>query len=206
MILEEMQQQRLRAWEEALAHFRRVVDGIGRPIDPGILETVVALNLLSISTTASCEGHPDRPQTHPWIDLGVIDEETRQMTRRSSELRAEAARLSPQNEKEAIDKLMDRADELRRQVRPRHRSIARLALPHLDAFYREHTCDIHCRLIIRSWDYMGKCRIEPQGAFLFDDEQLNEREHTRLLQAFQQEMRAFTAFLKRRYLEKESEE
>jgi hypothetical protein len=75
MMIEEMQEQRLGAWEETLARFSRIVDGVGCPIDPGILETVVVFNLLSISTTMSCEGHPDRPETHPWVEIGVIDQE-----------------------------------------------------------------------------------------------------------------------------------
>lgn len=197
-MIEEMQEQRLRAWEETLARFSRVVDGVGCPIDPGILETVVALNLLSISTTMSCEGHTERPETHPWVEIGVIDLEERLAANQAYALHQKANSL-PIMTKEAA-KLISQAEALRKQVLPRHRAVVRKLFPYLEAFYHEHTCDIYSHLIIRAGNYMGHCRLQTQGAFLFEDGSLSQKEHDQLLHAFQAEMRAFTAFLKRRYL------
>ncbi len=45
------------SWEEAEALVRRITDGLGCSIDEGILEIVVALNLLGFPTCQSCEGH-----------------------------------------------------------------------------------------------------------------------------------------------------
>lgn len=56
-------------WEETAKHFRRVVDRLGKPIDEGIFETVVALNMLGITTRASCEGHLAWGLPYPWIDI-----------------------------------------------------------------------------------------------------------------------------------------
>lgn len=56
-------------WEETAARFRRVVDKLGKPIDAGIFETVVALNMAGITTRASCEGHLDWGVPHPWVDV-----------------------------------------------------------------------------------------------------------------------------------------
>ncbi|MGH2508234.1 MAG: hypothetical protein ACRDHZ_12645 [Ktedonobacteraceae bacterium] len=56
-------------WDEAEAFARRLVDGMGYPIDEGILKTVVALNLLGLCTSQSCEGHLDDDLPYPWIDL-----------------------------------------------------------------------------------------------------------------------------------------
>lgn len=58
-------------WEEAAARFARMTDSLGKPIDPGIFEAVVALNLLGIRTVASCEGHQEWGVPHPWIDIGA---------------------------------------------------------------------------------------------------------------------------------------
>src|SRR5690242_18911127 len=57
------------SWEEAEAFVRRITDGQGCPIDEGIVETVVAFNLLGLRTCQSCEGHLDGGWPYPWIDF-----------------------------------------------------------------------------------------------------------------------------------------
>lgn len=54
-------------WNEALTYFSRVTDKLGKEIDPGILETVAALNVLGIATVQSCEGHVGWGVPYPWI-------------------------------------------------------------------------------------------------------------------------------------------
>jgi hypothetical protein len=49
---------------------RRAVDGMGRHIDPGILELVVALNLAGFPTLSSCEGHLRQLSRYPWVEVG----------------------------------------------------------------------------------------------------------------------------------------
>jgi hypothetical protein len=56
-------------WNETVEKFTRVVDGLGKEIDAGILETVVALNMHGIATRASCEGHLNWGVPHPWIEI-----------------------------------------------------------------------------------------------------------------------------------------
>lgn len=56
-------------WEDAKAFARGVTDAMGCPIDEGILETVVGLNLLGLPTCQSCEGHLDEGLPYPWIDF-----------------------------------------------------------------------------------------------------------------------------------------
>lgn len=56
-------------WLDTVETFKRVTDKLGKPIDDGIFDTVVALNLLGIVTTASCEGHIGWGVPHPWIDI-----------------------------------------------------------------------------------------------------------------------------------------
>lgn len=57
------------SWEDAEAFVRRMTDGQGCPIDEGIVETVVALNLLGLPTCQSCEGHLDDGWPYPWVDF-----------------------------------------------------------------------------------------------------------------------------------------
>ena len=50
-------------YQEMYERVSTFTDKLGTPIDPGIFETVVALNLLGLHTFQSCEGHldPDAP-------------------------------------------------------------------------------------------------------------------------------------------------
>lgn len=57
----------MNTWNEALHHFTRITDRLGKTIDSGILETVVTFNLLGITTLQSCEGHIDWGVPYPWI-------------------------------------------------------------------------------------------------------------------------------------------
>lgn len=56
-------------WDELTEIFSHVTDRIGRSIDKGIFDTVVALNALGIATSASCEGHLDHGLPYPWVDV-----------------------------------------------------------------------------------------------------------------------------------------
>jgi hypothetical protein len=49
----------MKEWKELAEKFSYVTDKIGKPIDEGILETVVAFNVLDITPSMSCEGHLD---------------------------------------------------------------------------------------------------------------------------------------------------
>ncbi|GHO50876.1 hypothetical protein [Ktedonospora formicarum] len=56
-------------WSEMITRFEHVTDKLGKGIDDGILTTVVALNVLGIHTTGSCEGHIEWGLPYPWIDI-----------------------------------------------------------------------------------------------------------------------------------------
>src|SRR4029077_1610780 len=55
------------------------IDAIGYPIDREIKEIVVALNIMGIKTTASCEGHFDHGALYPWVDLNFFSKEDQQL-------------------------------------------------------------------------------------------------------------------------------
>ncbi len=56
-------------WEKRLMELENVVDGLGHPIEEGIKEGVVALNMLGFSTSGSCEGHDDWGLPTPWVQM-----------------------------------------------------------------------------------------------------------------------------------------
>ncbi len=63
---------RLAAWHRMTEAVDRVRDRLGKPVDPGIRDTVAALNLLGFPTSQSCEGHVNA-RGHglpaPWVDF-----------------------------------------------------------------------------------------------------------------------------------------
>lgn len=59
----------METWNEVADRFAMVTDKLGKPIDQGIFETVVALNVLGVKTRQSCEGHLDWGCPFPWIDI-----------------------------------------------------------------------------------------------------------------------------------------
>lgn len=56
-------------WQEAEAYVSTFTDRLGTPIDAGIVETVVVLNLLGLQTFQSCEGHLTEGSAYPWVTL-----------------------------------------------------------------------------------------------------------------------------------------
>src|SRR5260221_14132050 len=64
--------ERIRIWDEAVAACTAITDRLGKGIDPGIFEAVVALRVLDIHTTGSCEGHVEDGPPSPWIDVEAV--------------------------------------------------------------------------------------------------------------------------------------
>ena len=57
------------SWQDAEAYVSTFTDRLGKPIDAGIVETVVVLNLLGLQTFQSCEGHLTEGCAYPWVTL-----------------------------------------------------------------------------------------------------------------------------------------
>ena len=74
--------------EHITAEVAKITDKLGKPIDAGIIATVVALNALSINTAQSCEEHLDHGTDAPYIDierqgLDAINIQVRQTLKRT---------------------------------------------------------------------------------------------------------------------------
>lgn len=75
------------AWENEKLAVLRLVDGLGRGLDPGVVGVVAAFRVAGYATQASCWGHLDRPQTRgPWVHLVPRDERYDQFRERVEEL------------------------------------------------------------------------------------------------------------------------
>src|SRR3989338_5305150 len=56
-------------WQKKVEKVAGRKDKVGGEMDPGIVETVAALNLLKFPTSGSCEGHPDHREAAPWVAI-----------------------------------------------------------------------------------------------------------------------------------------
>ena len=184
-----------RRWQEVSAEVGRITDRLGLPIDEGIKETVVALNVLAINTTQSCEGHPDWGTGSPWIDLAAKDSDDLEQRMRDAFAAAnsgDAQHFQPAD----VAKLYEEAHRLRLEVSRQHLTEARKVIRHLEAFYRDRPVPFDRRLTLQSFG-SGRTRIESQGAMLQEVLPYDSRQQK--LVEYQEEMRAFTAFMKARY-------
>ncbi|EFH81221.1 conserved hypothetical protein [Ktedonobacter racemifer DSM 44963] len=56
-------------WDVIAERFLHVTDKLGKKIDDGIFDTVVALNMLGVGTLQSCEGHIEWGVPYPWVSI-----------------------------------------------------------------------------------------------------------------------------------------
>lgn len=189
------QDQKQQQWQETVKQFSRTIDKLGRPVDVGILEAVAALNLLGIRTTASCEGHLDHGTYAPWVDIGAEEEPNERDKERAAF--EEARRQSERNtlSEEDIRRLFTEARELQHQNARKHIELQRKAVAYLTAFYEERHVPYDQQLIIQGSYF--RARIESQGATI--QQILSPEERAERLSIYQQEMQAFTQFLKERW-------
>lgn len=179
----------LETWQAVTEQMRRTLDGLGKGIDPGIFETVVALNVLGIPTVASCEGHLERAIAAPWVEIEpgevlALRQQLRELQDQEGIQRTPGTTYLPS---EAVARL--------RQTIKEHQLAARRALMDvLDAFYCDRLVPYDCRLIITSREWLGRSRLECQGTDFQEVAELALRQQK--LAEYLGEMQAFTAFLK----------
>jgi hypothetical protein len=202
--------EKLQRWEKVQDSFQNAVDCLGKELDAGILETVVALNALGFSTTQSCEGHLNWGIAAPWVDIksnkidqATIDEATFLLNR------AEALDIQLEMASEVTEEMDNEVslawEEYHKTSKERHRHVFELqaALQRLlGRFYADRRPEYD---VIITLERMGDgFRLQSQGAEV-QAIQPDELRAEKLL-AYQAEMRAFTEFLKNEYFAVSSNE
>ena len=177
-------------WEQKLREMDVLRDTVGTGIDPGIRETVAVLQLLGVHTRQSCEGHMDHGIAAPWVDLESADPRVLVFRRVYAALGKKAdTREDAGREPVAIYEKMHAVSNAINQIE----AVAyKKLMPYLEEFYHGRTVSCEQRLLI---DHRG--RLTCQGALLQPAE-AKEAQAVRL-HVYQQEMRAFTEFLKRKF-------
>ncbi|HYF05694.1 MAG TPA: hypothetical protein VEA59_06005 [Patescibacteria group bacterium] len=162
-----------REWERARVEVEQIVDDIGKGLDKGIKETIVAFKALGFSTNQSCEGHEsaDDGMPYPWVQFYVgspngreEDEESQLESQRKNEI-----------DREKLSKL-------------------------LDEFYATRNPQPDARLVFEDIGSFGSFRLRSQGAATIASlsEETVRREK---LNEYREEMYEFTQFLKQKFLE-----
>jgi hypothetical protein len=181
-------------WSDQEAEVNNIRDCLGKPVDQGIRETVIVLNVLDFVTCGSCEGHVDWGMLAPWVDFrGERGKEAARIFRQAVE--AQAAGQS----RDHVDALCQKAHALKKEAERPMLEKALLLGRHLDDFYRGRQVPFDTRLVIEK--YTSRVRLINQGAIFQSVRDAETR--AQKLTEYQQEMRDFTLFLKAVYLQTE---
>ncbi len=184
-------------WDKATEKVEAITDKLGKGIDEGIKETVVAFHVFDIPTDMSCEGHIDWGVASPWIDVSPLSREQREVfIEKSREIDAVI------EAEEAIDthspKLDGLYEESRRVGSERDKAVL-LTVKHLSdlltEFYFERAVDFDSRITLKIGPW--STRLQCEGAEL---QKIAEPEaKAENLRRYQSEFKAFTEFLKEKY-------
>lgn len=176
----QIMQQTSQQWQESTHTVSRLTDKLGRGLDPGIRDTVIALNALGIHTAQSCEGHLDHGRPYPWVT--IHSDEAKCLFEQSG---AAFARASPEEGR----MLKHRAEEAQAQSQ-------QLLLALLADFYAQRHVD-YDRILIVYMRYPGTSILESQGAASLIGQPYKVQ--AQKLAEYQDEMQSFAAFLKEEY-------
>lgn len=179
-------------WEEGCAEVARFADKLGAPIDTGIFDTVVALNLLGMTTYQSCEGHLDHGCPYPWVTLVDAKHEARTLVpwQQLCALKNEAQAVGTL---EAHDAYIMARNAFNVQNAPWERDdclLDRVGVL-LDAFYDDRKAS-PIRLVVKRMN-PAHTRIEIGCAR--EIRKMSETLKASYLERSRTEMRAFTVFL-----------
>jgi len=173
--------------------------------DPKIIDTVAALWTLEVATSQSCEGHLEHGRPYPWVMIEASNE-PKQRFNDESNLKTEIAKRYNM----PLDEINWRGDskpaqELRnlgaaneteeyKKWRGENKKLYDKMAGWLNDFYktREASADVKLRL-----DGPGDSAFEIRAGEESSDDQQNLEE---LISKRQEEMNAFTQFLKEKYI------
>lgn len=185
-----------KGWLEATQQLAQATDALGTPIDSGVMETVIALNVLGVETNASCEGHLDRGYAAPWIDFHAVGTESIRKQASAATKQLQDAEEQHASE-EVVQKLSQEMFRLAHEENRAYYQGSWLVHQALEAFYLTHTAPYDQQLYLHN-DSFGYSRLQPHG--IDYQPQRSPEEQATKLAAYQQEIHAFTVFLKNGYL------
>lgn len=185
--------------KEKLQEFKQKLQHTVNPIDKCLLKTVAVLNAFNIHAFEACEGSLDHSTPYPWIDIAPIQTELQkeywqQYVKLCSEIQiknSEQARITEVNE------LLENSRKILFKARKPLLEDLKITLELLSEFYHTRTVAYHRKLILV--ENTNKATLTTQGALIQDIIPLNLRKMNLIL--YLEEIKDFTQFLERKYLE-----
>lgn len=187
-------------WIEAARQLEQAVDALGTPIDTGIMDVVIALNVLGVVTNSSCEGHLHYGHAAPWVDFHA--EGTEVIRRQASEANRKFREAEEQGASRALlDQLDEEMFRLAREENVAYYRGSWKVHQALEAFYQQRHVAYDQQLYLHN-DSFGNSRLQPNG--IDYQPQRSAEDQAEKLVVYQQEMQAFAHFLKCDYLQRYS--
>ena len=202
------------AWEKQEKEVEQIADSLGEKIDDQIKQSVVAFNVMRLSTAGSCEGHTDHGMSAPWIEVAAPDQpKERFIGQKKIEYRiAEKYDISVEEVQkgknynayaEAVKEYSQNNETPEyKQWRDKTQKLKEKAINLLEEFYQEREVDSAIRLQI-SQGGEGEFRVHNGGEDyksapkILSDAQ--KQELIKRLVKYQEEMKQFAEFLRDKY-------
>lgn len=106
--------EKLQRWKAMEKEVSSWTDALGLGIDPKIKETVIVLNLLGFKTSQSCEGHINWGNAYPWVAFDYESDQFKALTSKlreiSQQTKAEEAELKKKYSELTIQEIMQTKD------------------------------------------------------------------------------------------------
>lgn len=173
-------ERRKKRWSRTEIIVNAITDRSGLGIDSEIKESVTTLLALGFITKRSCQGHLNRGNAAPWINIG--QRVPRELLIKKRELKD---RLK---EKDAEKITAITKKNLRNQIR---------LMKILYEFYGKREVSYDVRLVLNRFGAYGYAALESTGE-RFQGMRSKEQKEKKLKQ-YQREMKEFTDFLKKKY-------
>lgn len=179
-------------WQKMAMRMDKLADGLGMPIDTGIKDTVIVLNLLGFPTIMSCEGHAYRGVHGPWVDIKPkhLDPLEKQWRKANQAVNAAFKKKRP-----IAKNLYKTRNKAKKKLDTPVLQLATKLMAYLTEFYTDRAVPPDRLLVMNP--FATAFRLQCHGAFLQEIVEPDERYVK--LKEYQKEMRAFTAFLKAHY-------
>lgn len=154
------------------------IHGLG--IDPKIRRTVIALNVFGIDTIMSCEGHLDRGQGVPYVEISAHG---------TAQMRLDSDNAYVQQRHAEYERLKERSISINKKLLNKLQN-------YLDEFYKDRDVKQDCRLIAEMNSY-GVIRLKNFGEQ--SEQEADSSERLANLTVFQGEMEKFGKFLEDKF-------
>ncbi|MGH9460193.1 MAG: hypothetical protein ACRD1X_03185, partial [Vicinamibacteria bacterium] len=192
-------------WREIEQEVDQIEDRLGRPVDEGIKETIVALKVNGFGTTASCEGHLEWGRPYPWVRVESSVAESLLGSARYSEFQEKAGRERKGGEFLTLEERDEARKLVLAQIEANGKEYERLS-EMLAEFYdspegRRRARPVQLRIEKGPWNqsYLVPDAVQHLGRRARESDSKDRAMKVKALASYRDEMERFTEFLRERF-------